>query len=115
MTRDISRRSFIINGALVLGAAATTNIDGIGEALAAENPDRVYFIDEISIGVLLKTYAVNRNITGKTGIKLHTGEPVGPNILHRDMVRALQRQIPGSSLVQSNTCYADSRATTAVN
>lgn len=51
-------------------------------------------------------------MTGRIAIKLHTGEPNGPNILPRDMVKALQ-QIPNSSLVETNTYYRGKRKTTA--
>lgn len=49
MAKDISRRSFIIKGALALGAAATTDINGIGNVFAAsEGAARVYFTEELS-------------------------------------------------------------------
>jgi len=54
-----------------------------------------------------------RGIAGKTAIKLHTGEPNGPNIPPQDMVKTLQRHIPNSSLVETNTLYKGKRFTTA--
>ena len=62
----------------------------------------------------MKIYSrINQGITGKVGIKLHTGEPYGPNILPRDMVKALQQLIPNSNLVETNTLYMGKRSTTA--
>ena len=49
---------------------------------------------------------------GRIAIKLHTGEPHGPNILPRDMVRALQARIPKSSIVECNVLYPSPRQTT---
>ena len=115
MGKDISRRSFIKNSALVLGAVATANIKGVGNVFAAsKDKTRVFFTDDISANSLFNIYSrINQTITGKTAIKLHTGEPNGPNILPRDMVKALQQQIPNSNLVETNTYYKGKRSTTA--
>lgn len=115
MKNRISRRSFIKSSALVFGAAATANIGGVGNVFAApKNKALVFFTNDISAGGLLKIYSkINREIAGKTGIKLHTGEPNGPNILPRGMVKALQQQIPNSNLVETNTLYKGKRYTTA--
>ena len=64
--------------------------------------------------VITNIYAkICSRITGKTAIKIHTGEPHGPNIIPREMVKALQQKIPDSSLVETNTYYKGSRYTTA--
>lgn len=46
------------------------------------------------------------------GIKLHTGERHGPDILPRDMVKAFQAQVPNSTIVETNTLYEGDRYTT---
>lgn len=46
-------------------------------------------------------------------IKLHNGEPYGPNILPRDMVKAFQAHVPESTIVETNTLYQGGRYTTA--
>jgi len=74
----------------------------------------VFFTKDISANGLLDIYSrINENIAGKVAIKLHTGEPHGPNILPRDMVKALQQRIPTSNLVETNTFYKGKRYTTA--
>ena len=96
MEREISRRSFLKNSAIVLSAGAVSGLSGAGNVFA-EGPDKskVFFTRDISANGLLTIYSrINQDITGKTGIKLHTGEPNGPNILPRDMVKALQQHIP---------------------
>ncbi|MBQ1336506.1 MAG: DUF362 domain-containing protein [Selenomonadaceae bacterium] len=45
-------------------------------------------------------------------MKLHTGEPHGPNILPRDMVRSFQAQIPDSTIIEANVAYGGTRSTT---
>lgn len=73
----------------------------------------VYFTEDISPEGLVKIYGkINGNIKGKTAIKVHTGEPHGPNIIPRDMVKALQKTIPQSNLVETNTYYKGGRYTT---
>ena len=74
----------------------------------------VFFTKDISAKGLLDIYSeINKDITGKVAIKLHTGEPHGPNILPRDMVKAVQQRIPNSNLVETNTFYKGKRYTTA--
>lgn len=74
---------------------------------------KVYFSPVIDAASLIKLYnLVNEGIIGKVAIKLHTGERNGPNILPRDLVRALQEQIPNSTIVETNTLYQGDRYTT---
>jgi uncharacterized Fe-S center protein len=114
MESKISRRSFL-KSAIALGTVAVCDFKGIGSAVAAgENKSQVFFTKDISVNGLLKIYSkINQETTGKIGIKLHTGEPNGPNILPREMVKALQQNIPNSSLVETNTLYIGKRYTTA--
>ncbi len=115
MKKEISRRSFLKKGALAMGTAATLNFSSISMAFAtSKTKSEVFFTDDISANGLLKIYTkINQTITGRTGIKIHTGEPNGPNIIPRDMVKALQRNIPNSNLVETNTLYKGKRYTTA--
>lgn len=67
---------------------------------------KVYFTKKIDAQHLIKLYEmINESIYGKVAIKLHTGEKHGPNILPRDMVKALQQRIPNSTIVETNTLY----------
>ena len=115
MVKQISRRSFLKSSAIALGTVAVCDFKGIGNVFAAQQEkSQVFFTKDISAAGLLKIYSrINQGITGKVGIKLHTGEPYGPNILPRDMVKALQQLIPNSNLVETNTLYMGKRSTTA--
>lgn len=115
MGKKISRRSFLKNGAIALTTAAALNFSSFASALgASKTKSQVFFTGDISANGLLKVYAkINRNIKGRTGIKIHTGEPHGPNIIPRDMVKTLQNHIPNSNLVETNTLYKGKRYTTA--
>lgn len=66
----------------------------------------VYFTRDLSAAGLKKIYdRVKEDITGKVGIKLHTGEKNGPNILPREWVKELQAGIPDSVIVETNVYY----------
>ena len=58
---------------------------------------------------------IAENVNGKVAIKVHTGEPHGPNIIPREMVKALQQHIPNSNLVETNTLYEGGRHTTELH
>ncbi|MCE5280645.1 MAG: DUF362 domain-containing protein [Deltaproteobacteria bacterium] len=115
MNGHISRRSFLRNSAIAVGTVAVCDLNGLCRALATEQDrSQVFFTRDIGSDGLLKLYSrIDRGMAGKTAIKVHTGEPHGPNILPRDMVKALQRHIPDSALVETNTLYKGRRFTTA--
>ena len=91
-----------------------------GVAAAENNPAplcrekaKVYFTKEISPEAMLKLYnLVNHELTGRLAIKVHTGEPDGPNIIPRDMVKAITDNVPGSVIVETNVYYPSPRQTT---
>ena len=57
--------------------------------------------------------ASTATIGGKVAIKLHTGEQYGPNIIPRDWVEALVKtDLPGATIVETNTFYEGDRDTT---
>ncbi len=136
----ISRRGLLKGAALAAAAMATPGAISIlaGEARAEESIStspqktpvigsqkvvkkaanesaaRVYFSPVIDAASLIKLYnLVNEGIYGKVAIKVHTGEKNGPNIIPRDLVKALQAEIPNSAIVETNTLYHGDRDTTA--
>lgn len=108
---SVNRRQFIKAGSLALGSLAVHSLPL--QARPAEDKATVYFTPEITTESLLRIYEkVCAPLQGRIAIKLHTGEPHGPNILPRDMVRALQARIPGSTIVECNVLYPSPRQTT---
>ncbi len=105
---SLSRRDFVKQS--LIAAAAV----GLGSSLArAGELPKVYFTRELSAEALLKLYAlVNQNITGRIAVKVHTGEPNGPNILPREWVKALLAQVRGARVVECNVRYESPRKTT---
>lgn len=115
MKEKILRRTFLKQGAVALSGVAVCHFAGTDSANAAPSgKSTVFFTKDISADGLLKIYSrINDSLTGRVAIKLHTGEPHGPHILPRDMVKALQQHIPNSRLVETNTLYKGQRFTTA--
>ena len=78
------------------------------------NESIVYFTRSLSKEGLMKAYEqVCASIGGRIGVKLHTGEQNGPNIIPREWVKALmQKNLPEASIVETNTYYVGDRYTT---
>ncbi len=74
----------------------------------------VYFTRDLSAEGLIKAYEkVNAKISGRVGVKLHTGEQNGPNILPREWVKALMdKDLPDAAIIETNTYYDGDRYTT---
>ena len=74
----------------------------------------VYFTRDLSAEGLEKIYRrIADNMTGKVGIKLHTGEPHGPNIIPRPWVKNLmEKDLPDAAVVETNSYYDGDRYTT---
>lgn len=78
------------------------------------NESVVYFTRKLSAEGLINAYKqVSENICGKVGVKLHTGEQNGPNIIPREWVKALfKMDLKGASIIETNTYYEGDRDTT---
>ena len=78
------------------------------------NESIVYFIRDLSAAGLEKIYKrICASLKGKVAIKLHTGEPHGPNIIPRDWVENLvKKELPDAHIIETNTFYEGDRDTT---
>ena len=74
----------------------------------------VYFTRDLSAAGLLKIYdKVKDKLGGKVAVKLHTGEPHGPNIIPRPWVKdLLQNRLSEGTIIETNTYYGGGRDTT---
>ncbi len=74
----------------------------------------VYFTSDLSTEGLTRIFErVGMNLSGKVGIKLHTGEKNGPNIIPREWVKQLiDNKLPFASILETNTYYEGDRYTT---
>lgn len=126
---SMTRRNFVKMAGIVGLTGVTGIVGGCGEEkkVAADSSEqketstdstksKVYFTKKINAENLIKLYQkINSEITGKVAIKLHTGEPHGPNILPRDMVKSFQAQIPNSTIIEANVAYGGARSNTAAH
>jgi len=120
MEGNMMRRTFLKGSTLALGAVAAGKLHAAGSAVAAahaipEDGDKaqVFFTSDISVNGLLGIYSrINGGITGKTAIKLHTGEPHGPNLLPIEFIKGLQAHVPNSTIVECNVLYSSPRQKT---
>lgn len=62
-------------------------------------------------GLVASLRSVQSTLKGRIAVKLHTGEPRGPNILPREWVKALINELPDAVIVETNTLYGGPRAT----
>ena len=74
----------------------------------------VFFTRDLSEEGLKKIYdRVSEVLEGKVAVKLHTGEPEGPNIIPRPWVKELlDSRLPEATIVETNTYYEGDRYTT---
>lgn len=132
----MTRRDFI---KLAGAAAAMTALPGCAGATQAKEADQaatktagtdgssyvpyekrtgpesfVYFTRDLSAAGLVKAFdRVKGALAGKIAVKLHTGEPQGPNIIPRPWVKELlASRLPEATIVETNTYYNGGRYTT---
>lgn len=74
----------------------------------------VYFTRDLSAEGLRRIFAkVKGSLEGKIAIKLHTGEPHGPNIIPRSWVKSVvENDLPEASIIETNSYYEGGRYTT---
>ena len=94
--------------------AATGGERYVPYAQRTGNESIVYFTRDLSPEGLMKVYErVSGAITGKVAIKLHTGEPHGPNIIPPAWIKAfMAKELPDATIVETNTYYDGDRYTT---
>ena len=96
-----------LNAAPIVGSKNVTGQKFSGSAA------KVYFTEKLDAEHVIKLYnMINGEIFGKVAIKLHTGEPNGPNILPRDWVQKFQAQISNSAIIEANVAYGGGRSNT---
>lgn len=80
-----------------------------------KNAPIVYFIRDVSSASMLKVYnALGWNATGKTGVKISTGEAPASNYLRPELLKDTVQKVNGT-IVECNTAYGGSRASVAMH
>ena len=82
---------------------------------SADAPSTVYFIADISPESLIAAYqALGLALPGKVGVKMSTGESERSNYLRPELIGDLFALVDGT-IVECNTAYGGSRASTAMH
>lgn len=82
---------------------------------ADQDSPAVYFTSDISAEGLVKLYeTLNWTPTGKTAVKISTGEPPASNYLRPELIGDLVKLVDGT-IVECNTAYGGSRASSAMH
>ena len=113
-----SRKTYLT--ALVCIATLAACAKNPTETIKEEAPDTtssvVYFTDDISAESLVRIYeALNVSAEGKrVAVKISTGESSRTNYLRPEFIKNLVEKVEGN-IVECNTAYGGSRATTAAH
>ncbi|MDL2260313.1 DUF362 domain-containing protein [Deltaproteobacteria bacterium OttesenSCG-928-K17] len=111
--RDFLKTMGLTAAGAVISASVPSALRAAEKTGPAAGKAQVFFTSDISGAGLKKLYArVNQNLSGRIAVKLHTGEPNGPYILKREMVKDLMGVIPNAAIVETNVFYGGPRTTT---
>ena len=84
-------------------------------ATAPTGGSAVYFTSDISAAGLVRVYEqLGWHPAGKVAVKVSTGEPPASNYLRADLIGDLVKSVNGT-IVECNTAYGGSRATSALH
>jgi hypothetical protein len=112
----MSRRTSLTKAEIAQGDVAVCDSNRIAGTTTSQSKSQVFFSRDISVDGLLNIYSkINGEMTGKIGIKLHSGEPHGPNLLPIELIQGLQPHIPDSTIVECNVLYPSPRQNTATH
>lgn len=105
----ISRRRLIAGTA---AAAALSQVSAESLSIASAGREAVVYqtTSLTAEGLVAALRSVQSTLKGRIAVKLHTGEPHGPNILPREWVKALINELPDAVIVETNTLYGGPRA-----
>ena len=106
---NMSSNSITTNGGAKLA------LSSLAHRTAEEGAPIVYYTAGITPEALMKVYeALSWSPTGKVAVKLSTGEPPASNYLAPDLIKNLVQSVNGT-IVECNTAYGGSRASTAAH
>jgi uncharacterized Fe-S center protein len=118
MEKPISRRRFLKDSGIALGAIAVCDLTGIDRAFARQDGQpQVFFTKDISSEGLSRIYsrlAQERELPGRVAVKLHSGEPGGHHFAGPDLITDLVHSV-GGTIVECNTAYRGGRFETAAH
>jgi len=102
-----------LGGSLATGEENSTSVNKLPQR--SSEPETVYFTSDISAEGLVRIYeALGWTPSGKTAVKISTGEPPASNYLRPELIGDLVQKLDGT-IVECNTAYGGSRASSAMH
>ena len=96
-------------------ASSETEGSGAGHSDSPEQVPAVWFTSDISAEGLVRVYeALGWEPSGKVAVKISTGEPPASNYLRPELIGDLVQRL-GAAIVECNTAYGGSRASSAMH
>jgi uncharacterized Fe-S center protein len=129
MKKHVSRRTFLKNTTTTLGTVAVSaplakifardeyKSNPFGSVNKQQAASEVFFTNDISANGLLNIYSrliLNKELTGKVAVKLHSGEPGGHYFPDPNLIKDLVQSINGT-IVECNTAYGGGRASASAH
>lgn len=102
-------------GSITTNGGSQIDLSDLTYYTASEDAPVVYYLSDISAEAMVEIYeALNWMPTGNVAIKLSTGEPPASNYLRPELIADLVQMVDGT-IVECNTAYGGSRASTAAH
>lgn len=102
-------------GTLTTNGGAVISLTDLGYYTEDEDAPVVYYISDITPDGLVRIYeALDWTPSGRVAVKLSTGEPPASNYLRPELIADLVQRVDGT-IVECNTAYGGSRASTAMH
>lgn len=103
------------NESLITNGGAQIPLSELAHRTETEDAPVVYYLSDISAEAMVEIYeALEWSPTGNVAIKLSTGEPPASNYLRPELIADLIQMVDGT-IVECNTAYGGSRASTAMH
>ncbi|MDO4543670.1 MAG: DUF362 domain-containing protein [Clostridia bacterium] len=114
-TAEPSQEDGVFYDALITNGGAEIPFSSLEYRTEDEAASVVYFISDITAESMVEIYnALNWTAEGRVAVKLSTGEPPSSNYLRPELIAGVVRLVNGT-IVECNTAYGGSRASTAMH
>ena len=101
-----------MSGTIVTNGGVRLTLSELGHCASGEEAPAVYYLPDISAQAMVEIYnALGWQPAGKVAVKLSTGEPPASNYLRPELISNLVQLVDGT-IVECNTAYGGSRAST---
>lgn len=103
------------DGTLTTNGGTEISLSALPYLTDDETAPEVFYISDITPEALIQVYeALNWTPEGRVAVKLSTGEPPASNYLRPELIKDLVQMVDGT-IVECNTAYGGSRASTAAH